>query len=131
MTDEELLKKEAKAEIKNITDILTEAGISKHRIKALKSLIENTAWIKVKLDDARGAIKNSSVAIPYDNGGGQKGIRENPLFKGYEALWKSYMLGMTKILDTLPPEQVEVKTDNIEKPKTMLELVRNKHIKDA
>lgn len=130
MTDEEL-KKEAKAEQKNITEILTEAGISKARIKALTSVIQNTAWIKVKLDDARGAIKTSSVAIPYDNGGGQKGIRENPLFKGYEALWKSYMLGMTKILDTLPPEEIETKTDNIDKPKTMLELVRNKHIKDA
>lgn len=129
MTDEEL-KKEAKAEEKNITELLDEAGISKSRIKALKSVIENTAWIKVKLDDARGAIKTSSVAIPYDNGGGQKGIRENPLFKGYEALWKSYMLGMTKILDTLPPEEVETKVE-IEHPKTMLELVRSKHAKDA
>lgn len=129
MTDEEL-KKEAKAEEKNITELLDEAGISKARIKALKSVIENTAWIKVKLDDARGAIKTSSVAIPYDNGGGQKGIRENPLFKGYEALWKSYMLGMTKILDTLPPEEVETKVE-IEHPKTMLELVRSKHAKDA
>lgn len=129
MTDDEL-KKEAKAEEKNITELLDEAGISKSRIKALKSVIENTAWIKVKLDDARGAIKTSSVAIPYDNGGGQKGIRENPLFKGYEALWKSYMLGMTKILDTLPPEEIETKVE-IEHPKTMLELVRSKHAKDA
>ena len=129
MTDDEL-KKEAKAEEKNITELLNEAGISKSRIKALKSVIENTAWIKVKLDDARGAIKTSSVAIPYDNGGGQKGIRENPLFKGYEALWKSYMLGMTKILDTLPPEEIETKVE-IEHPKTMLELVRSKHAKDA
>ena len=130
MTEDEL-SKQAKAEKRKLTKILTDTGISKIRIKALEPVIENTAWIKVKLDDARSAIKTSHVVIQYDNGGGPKGIRENPLFKGYESLWKSYMLGMTKILDCLPEEQAKAEIENIEKPKTMLELVRNKHIRDA
>ena len=118
-------------EIQRIKDILLDYDISDNKIKILESIIENTAWMKVKLDGARDAVKSSNVVIPYDNGGGQKGLRENPLFKGYESLWKSYMSGMNKILETLPPEQAKEVTQMAEEPKTMLELVRNKHRKQA
>ena len=66
--------------------------------------------------------------VEYDNGGGQKGIRENPVFKAYEALWKSYMLGMDKILAIIPEEQKEdlqAETEQI-KPQTVLDFVREK-----
>lgn len=118
-------------EIDRLQKLLIDTGISDKRIKALQTVIENTAWMKVKLDDAREAVKNSNVVIPYDNGGGQKGLRENPLFKGYESLWKSYMSGMTKILDCFPSEQIQKETETVESPKTVLELVRNKHRKEA
>ena len=68
--------------------------------------------------------------MPYDNGGGQKGIRENPAFKGYESLWKAYMQGMNRILDTLPPEQIQAATDDI-RPQTVLDSIRAKHSKPA
>lgn len=128
MTDAEL-KTIADEEEQRITDILHDAGISDRRMNALAPVILNTAWMKAKLDDARENIKNTSVAIPYDNGGGQKGIRENPLFKGYEALWKSYIQGMDRILSALPVEVIQAEVEMVEKPKTMLELVRDKHKK--
>ena len=124
------IKARAEEEQKRIADLLDEVGISDKRRKLLEPIILNTAWMKAKLDDAREAIKNSNIVISYDNGGGQKGIRENPLFKGYESLWRSYMAGMSKILDSLPQEIVEQSVE-VEKPATMLELVRNKHRKDA
>ena len=117
-------------EQKRIAELLTEVGISDKRMKLLEPIILNTAWMKAKLDDAREAIKNSNIVILYDNGGGQKGIRENPLFKGYENLWRSYMAGMAKLLESLPQEQIEQAAE-IEKPVTMLELVRNKHREKA
>lgn len=128
MTDAEL-KKTAKEEENRVLNILKDVGISEARMRALYPVIENTAWMKAKLDDAREAIKNTSVAIPYDNGGGQKGVRENPVFKGYEALWKSYIQGMDRILAALPAEMVQAEVEVVEKPKTMLELVRDKHKK--
>ena len=124
------IKARAEEEQKRIADLLSEVGISDKKQKLLEPIILNTAWMKAKLDDAREAIKNSNIVIAYDNGGGQKGIRENPLFKGYESLWRSYMAGMGKILDSLPQEQIEQAVD-IEKPATMLELVRKKHRKEA
>lgn len=125
------LKERAEEEQNRITDLLVDVGISERRRKMMEPIIVNTAWMKAKLDDAREAIKQSNIVISYDNGGGQKGIRENPLFKGYESLWKSYMQGMSKILDCLPQEACEIKAMELEKPKTMLELVRNRHAKEA
>ena len=124
------IKTRAEEEQNRIIELLADVGISEKRQKLLEPIILNTAWMKAKLDDAREAIKNSNIVIAYDNGGGQKGIRENPLFKGYESLWRSYMAGMGKILDSLPPEQIEQAVE-IEKPATMLELVRKKHRKEA
>lgn len=127
--DEEI-KKRAQEEQDRLYDVLREAGTSEKRMQALHPIIVNTSWMKAKLDDAREAIKNSNIVITYDNGGGQKGIRENPLFKGYEGLWRSYMAGMTKILESMPQEQVEDVAE-AERPATVLELVRNKHRKNA
>lgn len=128
--DDTEIKARAEAELNRIIELLQDVGISEKRQKLLEPIILNTAWMKAKLDDAREAIKNSQIVISYDNGGGQKGIRENPLFKGYESLWRSYMAGMGKILDSLPQEQIEQAVE-IERPATMLELVRKKHRKDA
>ena len=100
-------------------------------MKALESVIENTAWMRVKLDDTRESIKGSGVAIPYNNGGGQKGIRENPLFKGYQSLWKSYMSGMETIIACLPKDDGKALENAPESPKTVLELVRTKYQKQA
>lgn len=109
-----------------MVQILQTAGISGSRMDALVPIIDNAAWMKAKLDDARAEIKDSSVAIPYDNGGGQTGIRENPQFKAYEALWKSYISGMSYILQTLPPETAK-EADTEPKPATVLEMVKSRH----
>lgn len=131
MMDESDIKERAKREQERMNAILADAKISQRRMDALQPVIENTAWMKAKLDDARAAIKTAQIVVTYNNGGGQKGIRENPLFKGYEALWKSYMHGMNRILDSLPPEITQAETETIEKPQTTLELIRNRHRKEA
>lgn len=124
-------RNKARKEERRIKKLLTASEVSEAQMKLLEPVIQNTAWMKVKLDDAREAIKTSNVVISYDNGGGQKGIRENPLFKGYENLWRSYMAGMSKIIDCLPIEIAEAAAEEVEQPKTMLELIRDKHKREA
>ena len=121
------IEKTAQEEKQRLKTLLFDCGISEKKINMLDSVIDNTAWMKAKLDDTREQIRNTSVAIPYDNGGGQTGIRENPLFKGYSGLWKSYMSGMNTIMASLPREMVEQEAEKIEQPKTFLQLVREKH----
>lgn len=124
------LEKRAAAERRRLSRILKNLDTSETKQKTLAPIIENVAWMKAKLDDARELARDSSVAIPYDNGGGQTGIRENPLFKGYESLWKSYMAGMEKILACLPEEQVQ-QVEIPEKPSNVLSFIREKHRKQA
>ena len=121
------LTEQASAEAERLKRLLFDCGVSDKRLELLAPLIENVAWMKVKLDEAREAVKTSAVVIAYDNGGGQKGIRENPLYKGYEALWKSYITGFSKLLEYVPKEVVEKEAADIERPKTVLEIVRAKH----
>ena len=123
------LKARADAEHDRITAILNDAGISDRRMQTLAPIIENVSWMRAKLDDSRQLIKNSNIVVPYNNGGGQKGIRENPAFKGYEALWKAYMQGMNRILDTLPPEEIQEAVAPDIRPQTVLDTIRNKHNK--
>lgn len=125
------MEEQALNEMQRLNDLLDEFGISERKIKMLQPVIENTAWMKVKLDEAREVVRDSSVVISYDNGGGQTGIRENPIFKGYEALWKSYMSGMNIILNALPQEVIEKEADKVVEARTMLEIVRDKHKKKA
>ena len=124
-------KTKATWESKRLRGLLLKANTSDETMKMLEPIIENVAWMKIKLDAARELIKDSDLVIEYDNGGGQSGIRENPLFKGYEALWKAYMQGMSKILEYLPAEVVREAAPETERPKNMLELVRKKHEKEA
>lgn len=109
-----------------LLDILRDASVPQSRINALMPVIENCAWMRAKLDDTREAIKTSNVAIKYDNGGGQTGIRENPLYKGYSALWKSYMIGMQRILDALPSVTVPLVPEE-DRPQNVLSMIQKKH----
>lgn len=122
------VEKRVQEEREKLLASLSFYGVSEKKIEMYMRIIENVAWMAYKLDEARETIKSTQVAIPYDNGGGQKGIRENPLYKGYEALWKSYMSGMEKIFSLLPEEVAEVQEVE-EKPKTVLELIQAKHNK--
>ena len=126
-----MIEERVSAERQRLTALLFSCNVSEQRMKALESVIENTAWMRVKLDDTRESIKGSGVAIPYNNGGGQKGIRENPLFKGYQSLWKSYMSGMETIIACLPKDDGKALENAPESPKTVLELVRTKYQKQA
>lgn len=125
------IEERATDEMNNLRQLLFDCGVSEDRLTLLAPVIENVAWMRVQLEEARKDIKTSKVVIKYDNGGGQSGLRENPLFKGYEALWKSYMSGLSKLLDLLPPAEAKTTVPEALKPKTVLEIVRAKKRKEA
>ena len=104
--------------------LLKSAEVEDWKIKTLQDVIENTAWMSVKLEDTRQKIKESDVTVRYNNGGGQSGIRQNPMFLGYESLWKAYMAGMTQILAAAGTKK-DQKSEKL-KPKSMIQLVRQR-----
>lgn len=128
-TFDELVKKEQR----KISREIKKAKISEHKMKVIEPVVANVAFMKVKLDEAREQVKEETITVEYDNGGGQKGIRENPVFKAYEALWKSYMLGMDKILSIIPEQLQQELSSEAEqvKPQTVLDMVREKNKNSA
>lgn len=120
-------------EKERIIGILSAAGVTDDKMDLLDPVIENTAWMKAKLDDSRQLIRRTDIVVPYDNGGGQKGIRENPAFRGYEALFKSYMSGMNRIIDSMPEGTIVPRgiIDDEIRPKTVLSIVKARHSKEA
>lgn len=75
-------------------------------------LAENVLWMEGKLAEAREAIGRSSVAIPYDNGGGQRGIRKNPAFDGYNALMAQYTRALKQLCEMLGVQEVNTDGDD-------------------
>ena len=127
MEEKKSVKRRANREKNRLRRMLKEAGIKEPKTDILLPVVENVSWMRVRLDDIREAIEESPIIIEYDNGGGQKGTRENPEYKAYENLWKSYMAGLGRILDALPKDlQEEAKPDEEVRPRTVLELVREK-----
>ena len=108
-------------EYRRLYALLDEAHIPRQQQDVLAPVIDNLAWMRIKLDDSRALIKSSGIVVPYDNGGGQKGIRENPAFKGYVSLMKTYLSALEKYTSYLPREmQAEI----INNGRTTLDIVR-------
>ena len=111
---------------------LKRTNISAHKMKVLESVIANVAFMKAKLDDLRESVECEDAVVDYDNGGGQKGIRENPYFKSYEALWTAYMKGMDRIMNSIPdPKAVSEGAAKVDKPETVLSVIQARQRKDA
>ena len=119
------IEERTEEERQRLTALLFDYNIPEKKTDLMRDTIENVAWMKVKLDDTREVIKRSDVAIPYVNSAGEKGVRKNPLFDGYEALWKSYQAGMRTLLELLPEKEPQIA--QADSPKTVLELVRERH----
>ena len=94
-------------EYKRLQDLLDRAEVPQQQRDVLAPVIDNMAWQRVKLDEAREEMQDASIVCHYDNGGGQSGTRENPIFKAYINLWRAYMVGLEKYTSYLPKDLQE------------------------
>lgn len=121
--------KAVRKEKNKLKKLFKDAKIPAHKMKAFEPIIENVALMKIKLDELRTEIAGEDFMVEYDNGGGQKGIRENPKFKRYESFFKTFMLGMGKIIDELPDEIAVSGAASVDifQPKSILDQIKEKH----
>ncbi len=64
-------------------------------------LCENVLFMERKLAEARRNMENQQIVIAYDNGGGQRGIRKNPMFDSYNALMRTYNASLAQLVEIL------------------------------
>ena len=125
------IEKRCAAERRKLARFLSKNGLNEEKIKSLDPVILNVSWMKSKLDDARTAIGEDGITVEYDNGGGQTGVRENPAFRAYEALWKTYLSGLDALLKLLPEGATEDPALSAVKPASALALVQGRRKRDA
>lgn len=120
-TDLESRKNKEKNRLKRL---LKAAGTEEWKIRMLLPVMENTAWMCVMLENSISVVSTADIVIPYDNGGDQKGIRQNPCYQAYESLWKAYMAGMTQIMSTAAVQK-DAKSTSLS-PQSVIRLVSSK-----
>lgn len=100
-----------KQEIKRLQGLLDRAEVPKQKQAAIEAVIDNIAWLRLKLDETRAEMMDESIISEYDNGGSQKGTHANPIFKCYTDLWKAYTAGLKVYLEYLPKDLQDEATD--------------------
>ena len=78
----------------------------------VRELAENVLFMRAKLEETRHGIARQQVVIPYDNGGGQTGIRANPAFKEYENLLKAYTHALVELRGLLDSASHDEEADS-------------------
>ena len=77
-------------------------------------LAEQVIFMAKKLKESKAALRDEAIVIPYDHGGGQTGIRENPAFTAYEKLLAAYTRSLTALRDVIgddAPRELSVLDD--------------------
>lgn len=98
------MNKPEELELQRLQELMKRANVPQIQRDALLPVIENVSWMRTKLDTTRAELQDAAVAIPYDHGGGQSGLRESPAFKGYLSLWRGYLAGLEKLTAVLPKD---------------------------
>lgn len=79
-----------------------------------KVLADQVIFMAGKLRESKAGLKDQAIVIPYDNGGGQTGIRENPAFSAYEKLLASYtksLAALREMIGSTAPEEMSALDD--------------------
>lgn len=77
------------------------AGVDSRIRPQATVLAEQVIFMAKKLKESKAGIRDQAIVIPYDNGGGQTGIRENPAFTAYEKLLATYTKSLTALRDVI------------------------------
>lgn len=66
-------------------------------------LAENVVFQCKKLAETRKSMQksNSQLVVAYNNGGGQSGIRKNPIYEAYNQLMANYRKSLAQLTELL------------------------------
>ena len=95
--------------------------LPEHEREHAHELALDVLFMRGKLEETRAGLRDQSVVIPYDNGGGQVGIRANPAFGEYQKLLRSYTATFDELRDLL--ESQAAKDDGKPKGKPVVNVL--------
>jgi hypothetical protein len=74
------------------------SGVNVLHDEALE-LAESILFMAEKLKESRILMADEPLVVEYDNGGGQKGIRENPHYVAFEHLMATYTKSLRQLTE--------------------------------
>lgn len=83
-------------------------------------LAENVVFMAHKLKETREKMGHTPLVVKYDNGGGQLGYRENPVFKSYNSMASRYITALHELESIINATVVVAGTD--ERPNRLKEM---------
>ena len=87
--------------------------IDSNKYNFVMTLIDRLAWLNVSVKEIEKSIDEKGTTIPYDNGGGQKGIRDNPDVKTHIQYTRNISTITKQLVDLVPPSQKKSKLDEL------------------
>lgn len=84
-----------------IVRALRQQDVPEDQIKLLGPTIDHLVWLETKIEQGRRLIASSAIVMPYDNGGGQTGIRKNPAFEAIHRMTSSYNATLRCVEDVI------------------------------
>ena len=88
-------------------------NIDKNKLNFVMTLIERLAWLNVAVKNLEKNIDEKGTTIPYDNGGGQSGIKDNPDVKTLIQCTRNIATITKQLVDLVPPSQKKSKLDEL------------------
>ena len=87
-------------EIKRLNAIFKD--IDKNKLKTVKSLIENVAFMAITLEDLQSTINVKGCVEEYQNGANQKGYKKTSEVEVYNTMIKNYASIIKQLTDLTP-----------------------------
>lgn len=84
--------------------------LDENKKKAVKSLIENAAFMSVMLEDLQKTIAEKGVSEEYKNGREQSGMKETPEVKTHLSMTKNHAMVIKILADLTPPAPAKKKS---------------------
>jgi len=100
-------------ELKKLNSIFAKMDIKTKR--AIKSLMENAAFMAVTLADLQMQINENGVTSDYQNGENQFGTKKSPEVEIYTSMIEKYMKAIKQLTDLLPKQEIAPKDDGFDK----------------
>lgn len=79
------------------------------------ALAEAVVLMSIRIKESIEELKDAPLVIPYDNGGGQSGIRENPQYTAFEKLMASYNKSLRQLTEIVERGSPSKKTIGVMK----------------
>lgn len=96
MTKENRIKKE----LKRISEFFKDIPDNQREIVA--PLLQNSAFMKVTMEDMQQIINTEGVEDKYRNGNAQYGTKPSAIVQAYNSMLKNYTTVTTKLLSLIP-----------------------------